>query len=330
MLISWNTTKKCNMYCEHCYRDSGPEKQPDELNTREGKELIDEIVKAGFRLIIFSGGEPLLREDIYELVEHAADRGIRPVLGSNGSLICRDVARRLKQSGAAGIGISLDSIDPETHDQFRQTEGAWQKAVEGIKNCIAAGMPVQVNTTITENNYDQFEDITDFAIDLGVRAVHPFFLVPTGRGKAIERDSVRARRYHEMIEEVMDKQRQVDIELKPTCAPQFMAVAEEQHMQLRFSRGCLAGTSYCCILPEGEVHICPYLPVEAGNIREMPFSEIWEESEIFQQLRSLDYEGNCGLCDYADICGGCRARAYFYSDGDYMAGDPWCPPGGRK
>ncbi|SJZ66415.1 putative heme d1 biosynthesis radical SAM protein NirJ2 [Selenihalanaerobacter shriftii] len=329
MIISWNTTKECNLYCKHCYRESGPEaKQNDELTTEEGKKMLDEIAKAGFKIMIFSGGEPLLRDDIYELVEHAASLGMRPVFGSNGMYITKEVAKKLKNAGTAGMGISLDSVDPKIHDEFRQFEGAWEKAVEGIKNCIEVGISVQINTTITDVNYDEFEEITDFVIDLGVKAHHPFFLVPTGRGKEIERDSVRAKRYHNMIDRILEKQQEVDIELKPTCAPQFMPAAKEKDMDMRFTRGCLAGTDYCCILPNGEVHICPYLPVEVGNVKDTPFDEIWEDAEIFNELRTMDYSGSCGSCGHTDICGGCRARAYYYSDGDYMAGEPWCHRGG--
>ncbi|MCK8824449.1 putative heme d1 biosynthesis radical SAM protein NirJ2 [Fuchsiella alkaliacetigena] len=331
MLISWNTTKECNLYCKHCYRDSGPdEKEVDELSTAEGKKLLAEIAKAGFKIIIFSGGEPLLRDDIYELVECAVEEGLRPVFGTNGMYITEEMAQKLKEAGAAGMGISLDSVEPEIHDEFRQFEGAWEKAIKGIQNCVKVGLPVQINTTISDLNYDEFEEITDLAVELGARAHHPFFLVPTGRGKEIEEDSVRARRYHELIERIMEKQKEVEIELKPTCAPQFMAVAQEKGMEMRFTRGCLAGTDYCCILPNGEVHICPYLPVKVGHVRETPFDQLWENSEIFKELRSLDYKGSCGSCVYTEICGGCRARAYYYSDGDYMAGEPWCNRGGSS
>ncbi|MEJ6949817.1 putative heme d1 biosynthesis radical SAM protein NirJ2 [Natronospora cellulosivora (SeqCode)] len=328
MIISWNTTKECNLYCKHCYRDSGPKKrEKDELTTAEGKSLLNEIAKAGFKIMIFSGGEPLLRDDIYQLVEHAASLGMRPVFGSNGMFITKEVAHKLKVAGTAGMGISLDSVKPEVHDEFRQLKGAWQQAVSGIKNCIEAGIRVQINTTITDINYDEFEDITDFVIDLGVKAHHPFFLVPTGRGKEIEQDSIRAKRYHQMIDRIMEKQKDVEIELKPTCAPQFMVVAKEKEMKMRYSRGCIAGTAYCCILPNGDVHICPYLPVKVGNIREIPFSKIWSEAEIFKDLRTMDYKGNCGDCNHINICGGCRARAYYYSNGDYMAEEPWCHRG---
>lgn len=128
-----------------------------------------------------------------------------------------------------------------------------------------------------------------------------------------------------MIRTVMEKQGNVDLELKPTCAPQFVPIAKDMGISTRFTRGCIAGISYCCILPNGDVHICPYLPVKVGNVRENPFNKIWVQSKIFGKLRNFgEYEGRCGECSSIDICGGCRARAYYYNDGNFMSEDPWC------
>lgn len=325
MILSWNTTKKCNLFCKHCYRDSGPEvESTNELNTEEGKKLIDTIKSAGFKILILSGGEPLLREDIFELAFYASKSGLRPALGSNGTLITPQVAEKLVKSGLSTVSISLDSLQCEYHDKFRNATGAWKKAVFGIENAIAAGLKVQVNTTLTENNFDQFDDIVNFVVELGVNALHPFFLVPTGRGKEIEEDSLKMEKYFQMIQKVLEKQETHSIELKPTCAPQFIGVARDMNISMRFTRGCIAGISYCCILPDGDVHICPYLPVKVGNIREKPFDDIWAQSDIFKKLRNFEeYEGRCGQCSRINICGGCRARAYHYN-GNFMAEDPWC------
>lgn len=326
MILSWNTTKKCNLFCKHCYRDSGPEVESiNELDTDEGKRLIDEIKSAGFKILILSGGEPLLREDIFEIASYTSKSGLRPALGSNGTLITPEVAEDLIQSGISVVSISLDSLQCEYHDKFRNVTGAWEKAVFGIKNALTAGLKVQVNTTLTENNFDQFEKIVDFVTDLGVHALHPFFLVPTGRAEEIEGDILKMDNYFQMIRIVMEKQENIDLELKPTCAPQFVPIAKDMGISTRFTRGCIAGISYCCILPNGDVHICPYLPVKVGSIREKPFDEIWTQSKIFGKLRNFKkYEGCCGECSRIDICGGCRARAYYYSEGNFMSGDPWC------
>jgi putative heme d1 biosynthesis radical SAM protein NirJ2 len=323
MIVSWNTTNKCNMYCKHCYRDAGVEAE-HELNTTEGKALINEIAKAGFKIMIFSGGEPLMRSDIYELVEHATKLGLRSVLGSNGTLITEEVAQKLKASGAMGIGISLDSLNPKKHDEFRSYEGGWREAVKGMKNCRGAGLPFQIHTTVMNWNMNEILDIADFAVGMGAVAHHTFFLVPTGRGSDIEKESLNSEQYEGLLTDIMLKQKEVSIELKPTCAPEFMRIAKEMGMKLRFSRGCLAGTSYCIISPSGDVQPCAYLNLPIGNVREAPFSEIWSSNAIFQELRTLDYKGKCGICKYKKACGGCRARVAYYNDGDYMAGEEWC------
>ncbi len=326
MIISWNTTKKCNLFCEHCYRDSGPNvKSEDELNTDEGKLLIEQINAAGFKILILSGGEPLLREDIFELADHARKVGLRPVLGTNGTLLTVNIADKLVKSGVTGVAISIDSISKGYHDRFRKFEGAWDKAVEGIKNSVHKNIRVQVNMTITENNFGQFDEVVDFVMSLGVQAVHPFFLIPAGRGKNIEEESLKRENYFNMIEMILNKQKEISIELKPTCAPQFMPIAKEMGLNLRFTRGCIAGITYCCVLPNGDVHVCPYLPVKAGSVREKSFYEIWKQSEIFNKLRNPhEYEGVCGKCTNINICGGCRARAYYYNNGNFMSEDPWC------
>ena len=329
MLVSWNTTNACNMYCEHCYRDAGAAVE-EELNTEEGKSLIDEIVKAGFKIMIFSGGEPLLRPDIFQLVEYASSMGLRPVFGTNGSLITPETAEKLKVAGALGMGISLDSIDQDKHDRFRATPGAWQSAVNGMRNCRAARLPFQIHTTVMDWNYDEVENLTDFAVSEGAVAHHIFFLVPTGRAVNIETESLKAEQYESLLQRIMKKQQEVNIELKPTCAPQFMRIAKQMGLKLRFQRGCLAGTGYCIISPKGDVQPCAYLNIPLGNVRETPLSEIWQHNEVLNKLRTLDYSGGCGTCEYKKVCGGCRARAYFYHDGDYMAEEPWCLYHGRK
>lgn len=328
MIISWNTTNACNMYCKHCYRDAGA-KAEDELNTEEGKALIDQIAGAGFKIMIFSGGEPLMRDDIYELVRHARERGLRPVFGTNGSLISGEVARKLKESGAMAMGVSLDSTDPEKHDRFRATPGAWQAAIDGMVACREAGLPFQVHTTVMDWNMEEVEKLTDLAEEIGAVGHHIFFLVPTGRAVDIEEESLRAEQYEELLHRIMKKQAETKIELKPTCAPQFMRIASQLGIKTRFSKGCLAGISYCIISPKGIVQPCAYLNIPAGNVRETPFGEIWRNSEIFNILRTEKYSGGCGDCGFNKICGGCRARAYYYHN-DYMAEEPWCLYQGRK
>ncbi len=323
-LVSWNITRQCNLTCAHCYRDAREKPDPQELTTEEGVALIRQIAQVGFRVLILSGGEPLMRRDLYELVAAATATGLRPVLGSNGTLIDQAAARKLKEAGLARAGISLDSADADYHNALRGSPTAWQDAIAGMKACRAVGLPFQINTTVTQQNQDQVLQITDLAIELGAAAHHVFFLVPTGRGKDIAGDMVSAARYEQLLEALMRKQQEIEIEIKPTCAPQFVRIADQLGLATRFSAGCLAGRTYCVITPTGEVQPCPYLPHAAGNVHDRPFSEIWQQSEVLRALREGTPGGLCGRCRWSQRCFGCRARAYWASDGDMMAEDPWC------
>ena len=322
MLVSWNTTNQCNMFCDHCYRDAGARSE-DELSTAQARKLIEEIKKAGFQIMIFSGGEPLMRSDLFELASFATGLGLRAVMGTNGSLITAEVARQIKEAGFMAAGVSLDSLDPAKNNDFRKLDNAYQLTVEGMRNLKAAGVPFQIHTTVMDWNVGELEAITDFAIEIGAMAHHVFFLVPTGRAVNIEDEALRVAEYEKTLARLMEKQRRVPIEIKPTCAPQFIRVADKKGIPLRFSKGCLAGISYCIISPTGDVQPCAYLDMRLGNVKEQPFDQIWRENEVLQRLRTLEYQGKCGICDFKERCGGCRARANYYN-GDFMAEDTWC------
>ncbi len=328
-IISWNTTNACNMFCAHCYREAGC-KAAEELSTDEAKKLLREIAKAGFKIMIFSGGEPMMRPDIVELVQYATNLGLFPVFGTNGTLITPELAEKLKAAGTRGVGISLDSLDKAKHDKFRSFPGGWDGAVRGMKNCLDAGIPFQIHMTVMDWNQNEIEDMVDFAESIGAHAVHFFFLVPTGRAKTIEEESLRAEQYEDVLTRIMKKQTTTKLELKPTCAPQFLRIADQLGVKTRFHRGCLAGLSYCIISPRGKVQPCAYLNMELGNVRETPFDEIWANNEVLKKLRTLEYSGGCGSCNYKGMCGGCRARAACYHGGDYMSEEPWCLYHGRR
>jgi MoaA/NifB/PqqE/SkfB family radical SAM enzyme len=323
MILSWNTTKRCNLYCKHCYRESDEKAAENELTLSEGKALIDAIQKTGkFRIIILSGGEPLLRDDLEEIAQYVKTKGMIPVLGTNGTLLTKERAKSLKEAGVAAVGISIDSIESSKHNAFRQTPDAYEGARQGIENAIEAGLRVQINPTITKDNVHEIEAIIEQAESWGASSVHPFFLVEAGRGKCIKENALSDEGYFEALKRVLELQPNTNVELKPTCAPQFMSLAKEMGIPNRFTRGCLAGLSYCCILPDGKVHVCPYMPLEAGDVRKQTFDEIWKSSPVFKALRDFsNYEGRCGSCADMDICGGCRARAY-YQSGHYLGEDP--------
>jgi radical SAM protein with 4Fe4S-binding SPASM domain len=340
LVLSWNVTRKCNLKCSHCYINASPSEYTDELTTEEGKRLIDQICEVSHPLLILSGGEPILRKDIYELIEYGAKKGLRMGLGSNGTLIDDFVAKKLKQSGISTVSISIDSHIPENHDDFRGVKGSWRKAVGAIQALRENGVLVQVNTTLTQQNYDEIDDIMSLAEKLGVENFHLFFLVPTGRGKKIV--DITPAMYEEMINNTFAKTARHRLNVKPSCAPQFMRIAKDMNLDMRqWVRGCMAGLYYCRVYPNGEITPCPYLPIKLGNTREKSFKDIWFNAEVFKKIRDFDsLKGKCGVCDYRNLCGGCRARAYGLSSdfidycgdlheptelkGDYLAEDPWC------
>ena len=326
MIVSWMSTNQCNLRCAHCYQDA-LDATANELTTDEAKTMIASIADAGFKMMIFSGGEPLMRPDIYELVAFAREQGLRPVFGSNGTLITPQVAKDLKAAGAMAMGISLDSIDEQKHDEFRGVPGAHQATLAGIEACKEAGLPFQIHTTVVDWNRDEICAITDFAEQIGAIAHYIFFLIPVGRGKYIEETSLEVAENELLLRDIMLKSAEVSIEVKPTCAPQFTRVAEQLGVHTRFDRGCLAGLTYCVIGSEGIVRPCAYMTEEAGDVRQQSFKEIWKTAPVFQQLRTRHYSGACGTCEYSERCGGCRARAAYYHDGDILGQDDYCAHG---
>jgi radical SAM protein with 4Fe4S-binding SPASM domain len=261
-------------------------------------------------------------------------------LGSNGSLIDTAAAKKLREAGVKTVSISLDSSIPARHDEFRGVAGSWKKAVSAIKALKENGVLVQVNTTVTQQNYAEIDAIMTLAEQIGVENFHLFFLVPTGRGVKIA--DISPAMYEDMIKTTFAKTAKHRLNVRPSCAPQFMRIAKNMGLDMKqWIRGCLAGLYYCRVYPNGDVTPCPYLPIKLGNIREKSFGEIWFTSEVFKALRDFNaLKGKCGACEYRSLCGGCRARAYGLSSdfidfcgdlhepaalqGDYLAEDPWC------
>jgi radical SAM protein with 4Fe4S-binding SPASM domain len=340
LVVSWNLTRKCNLKCSHCYINATTKELDGELTTEESKNLIDQIAEVSRPLLILSGGEPLLRKDAYELIRYGTEKGLRMGLGSNGGLIDTNAARALKEAGVKTVSISLDSNIPQQHDEFRGVTGSWNKAIDAIKALTESGILVQVNTTLTQQNYNQIDDIMSLVEDVGVENFHLFFLVPTGRGAKIT--DISPEMYEQMIKNTFAKTVNHRLNVRPSCAPQFMRIAKDMGLDMRqWIRGCIAGMYYCRIYPNGDITPCPYLPVKLGNVRETSFKDIWFNSPIFKALRDPScLKGKCGECTYKIVCGGCRARAYGLScefidycgdlheptelKSDYLAEDPWC------
>jgi radical SAM protein with 4Fe4S-binding SPASM domain len=342
-VISWNLTYRCNLACEHCYLDAGPKPlvgtenfaDRSELGTEECFRVIDDI--AGFApecLTILTGGEPLLRRDILEIVRRAAERGLWVVVGTNGVRITENVAQRLAEAGARGLSLSLDALDPDRHDRFRMVRGAWQNTVEGAGILNRTGLPFIVQTTAGAHNLGELDAIADFAHDrLAAKVWNLYFLVPTGRGQFVS--DITAAQYDEVLASLYRIQRKYDgrMLVNAKCAPHYIKTVlenagAETNPKIRTysggAGGCPAGTHYMGIRPNGDVTPCPYLPVFAGSLRRSTLADLWTSSELFTSIRRRSaLGGRCGACEMNAHCGGCRARAYGMT-GDLMAEDPLC------
>jgi len=328
--ISWNTTYRCNLRCNHCYLDTNAltRQSVNELSTQEGFLLIDQMAELNPNLLlILTGGEPLLRKDIYELTCYASQKGMMIVLGTNGNLINDDNAKRLKESGVTGIGISLDSIVPEKHDKFRGFSGAWDDTINGIEACRRQGVEFQIQTTVTRENFNEIPRIIEFSYDLGAKVFNLFFLVCTGKGQ--ELTDITPHQYDQALHQLYETQKkyQGKMLVGAKCAPHYRRIVYEHDntspLIRAYSGGCPAGTHYCRITPEGNVTPCPYMPNVSGNVREKSFVEIWKDTADFQTLRYANLNDRCGICEFRQICKGCRARALALT-GNQMGEDSWC------
>jgi heme b synthase len=335
-MIAWELTRECNLACVHCRASSECGPYPGELTTDECLRVMDEIATESKPIIILTGGEPLLRPDIFDLARHGSDKGFRMVMATNGTLITEETIKKMKASGIQRISISLDGPDEETHDAFRKVNGAFQGSLRGIEMAKKGRLEFQINTTITQANLHLIAEILHLAVVLGAKAHHLFFLVPTGRGKELQDQEISASDYEKTLHWFDEQRDQVPLQLKATCAPHYYRILRQRARKERkkitpresgldaMTRGCLGGISFCFISHVGQVQPCGYLEVTCGNVREKPFQEIWATSEIFKNLRNTDgYKGKCGRCEFRKVCGGCRARAYETS-GDYMAEEPYC------
>lgn len=361
-LVAWELTRRCNLACAHCRASAQDVDYSGELSTGECYALIDKIVEVGKSILILTGGEPLCRPDVYDIGRYAAERGLRVVLGTNGTLIDEDVASKLKRVPVSRIGVSIDFPNAEMQDDFRGRAGAFDEAIEGIRQVQRAGIDVQINSTMTKKNAPLIGGLLDLALEIGAVAFHPFMLVPTGRGKNLADIMLSPAEHERVLNWIYDKQSELGhrIQFKLTDAPHYMRIAMQRrggqgvsqyapteiplspplrkgeasgvssispkghHALDSISRGCLAGTGFCFISHVGRVQGCGYLDVEAGNVRRQDFAEIWSDSPVFNKLRNLsNLKGKCGACEYRRPCGGCRARA-FEATGNYLSEEPYC------
>jgi radical SAM protein with 4Fe4S-binding SPASM domain len=340
-LIAWNLTKRCNLRCAHCYlsageRDAG---SVDELTTEECFRAIDGMARVNpAAILVLTGGEPLLRNDLLEISGYATGKGFMVVVGTNGTLLTDRRVRDLLSSGVMGVSISIDSLDPARHDAFRLLPGSLEGALNGIEACDRNGLHFQVHTTVSRMNYDEIPAIMEFAYRKKARVFNLFFLVCTGRGEAMS--DITPEQYEQVLSSLVEAQeRYPGMFVRSRCAPHFKRIAYEKNPDSPITKaqgyeagGCLAGTHYVRITPEGDLTPCPFMPIPVGNLRHGDFAAMWNSSPVFDDLRRPELKGKCGDCEYAELCGGCRARPYA-SHGDYLDEDLWClysPKGGPR
>jgi radical SAM protein with 4Fe4S-binding SPASM domain len=337
-LVALNLTRRCNLRCAHCYLDAGTRDHggPGELKTHEVEALLGQIAGLSDEImVVLTGGEPLLRPDILDLARHAADLGLMVVMGTNGVLLDDARIAALRDAGVLAVGISLDSLEPAYHDRFRGLPGAWEKTMAGIDACRRTGFMFQIHFSVTEDNAHELGNMMAFARSAGASVVNVFTLVCTGRGETVT--NISAPMYERVLKRVAEAARdEREMLVRARCAPHFKRLALEMDPPLPVTLldgyeagGCLAGTRYCRVTPEGDVTPCPYIETSVGSIREHDFAELWRDAPLFAELRAPKLEGRCGRCEYAKLCGGCRARP-LAKHGDLMGEDFLCDyvPGG--
>jgi len=337
--IAWEITRRCNLKCVHCRSSSELEvaAHPD-FPLSEAKRIIDDIASYASPVMVLSGGEPLLRPDVFDIAAYGTGKGLRMCLATNGFLVSPEICGRIKEVGIKMVSLSLDGASAEVHDNFRCQPGAFDGMVRATKLFREHGIPFLVNSSFTKRNQSEIPKVYRLAKELGATAWYMFMIVPTGRGEEIMEELISKEDYEELLKWHYEmEQHEDELLVRPTCAPHYYRVRvqeaksrgeEVKRRTLKFStggaKGCLAGQLICLIDVDGNVLPCSYFPKSAGNVREQPFKEIWEHSPLFESLRDFkSYSGRCGSCEFINVCGGCRARAYAMT-GDYLAEEPFC------
>ena len=356
-LLFWESTIKCNLRCAHCRRVEDDDTVDSDMSTAQAKAMIDQLAQLGknqdfMPILVFSGGEPLCREDIFELIDYGVAQKVKCALASNGTLIDQTISRKIKSAGIERVSISLDGATSEIHNKLRLQEGSFEAALNGIQCLNDCDVPFQINMTITRHNSHQMDDIFVLAEKLGAIAVHLFMLVPVGCGEEFaEEDMLSADEYELLLKRVAHKEQDGQLEVKVTCGPHYERVIREEKISNKpsadqskphhaeqnrcpgghpgpkhgpMSKGCLAGSGVIFVGHSGDVFPCGYLPVNCGNVLQASLETIWSGSEDLARMRDThQLKGKCGVCGYRNVCGGCRARA-FAATNDYMEQEPMC------
>jgi radical SAM protein with 4Fe4S-binding SPASM domain len=335
-VVAWNLTRRCNLECAHCYIAAGPhESATSELDTQECLRIVDELLAVNpAPMVILSGGEPLLRHDLMQIAEYATRHGATVVVGTNGTLLTDERINALKTAGVRGVAVSIDSLRPTYHDNFRHGKGSLDATTLALGRLRAQQLDFIIQTTATKGNRAELERIAQWSAEQGAVSFNCYFLVATGRGAGLS--DLAPAEYEAILADLARWQRQYrgQMLIRAKCAPHFMRhvhAVDAASPILNYETRCPCGTQYCRITPDGKLTPCPYLPEVAGDLGTHSFGEIWRSSALFRQLREGQLGGKCGRCEYQKLCGGCRARA-FALDGDVLAADPSCtyePRGGE-
>jgi len=343
--IAWEITRRCNLRCVHCRSSSEltVDEHPD-FRIEEAYRVLDDIAGYCSPVIVLSGGEPLMRADVFDIARYGTAKKLRMCMATNGSLVTDTVCGKIKESGIKIVSMSLDGSTAATHDEFRQMKGSFSGVLRAAGLFRKHGIDFLINSSFAKQNENDIPHVYRLAKDIGATAWYMFMIVPTGRGEEIMNDLISKEHYEEILNwhYKMEKD-EPEMLVRPTCAPHYYRLSLQRsrdegvglkRRSLKFStggsKGCLAGQLICLIDVNGNVLPCSYFPKPAGNIRLQSFREIWEDSDLFRELRDFDnYKGKCGICEYRNVCGGCRSRAYAVS-GDYLAEEPFCSyiPGG--
>jgi len=337
--IAWEITRRCNLRCVHCRSSSELEvKSHPDFSTEEAFRVIDDVSGYAKPVIVLSGGEPLLRKDVFEIARYGTDRGLRMCLATNGTLVDEEICKRIKDSGIRIVSLSLDGSEESVHDDFRSQKGAFTGTIHAAELLKKSGIEFIINSSFTKRNQEEIPKVYRLAKELGATAWYMFMIVPTGRGEEIMNELISKEDYEEILDwHYQMEKTEKEMLVRPTCAPHYYRIvlqkskeegAKFERRTLKFStggsKGCIAGQLIALIDVDGNVLPCSYFPKPAGNIRVQSFKDIWENSELFKELRDFKkYKSKCGSCEYVTVCGGCRARAYAIY-GDYLEEEPFC------
>jgi len=354
-LAIWEVTQSCDLACKHCRAAAQPIAHPDELTTAEGKNLIDQIAEMHVPIFVFTGGDPLKRKDVFELIRYAAGKGVMVALTPSATpLLTREAMFQLKEAGLVRLGISLDGSTPEIHDKFRGLPGAWARTIQAIEWANEAGLPIQVHTTISRHNAHELDELCALFEKLAIVMWNVFFLVPVGRGQ--QADLLSGEEFENVFGKIYELSHRVSFQIKTTEAMHYRRYLLQHNLEERKmgqghpqARGAGAayeagaptadaktrtmgwatrrvndGKGFLFVSHVGNVYPSGFLPIHAGNIKLTPLQEIYQTAPIFKSLRDTSkLEGKCGACEYKEICGGSRARAYALT-GDPLAQEPCC------